>query len=153
MRAYPIPFFIRYEVYTPPFRVYDKQADREVALTRNARGIYCHVYNDDGRRLTISVLKLAVLAFHGQSPTDQPYLPYHYGGDYTPKTVRWLPRTQVLRLRRSVLSMKQQMTVLDKWEQGATQDSIAAQFEVSQPTIARIVNRRYLEHTFDSLNQ
>jgi hypothetical protein len=90
--SYAIPGFSRYVVLVDPFRIVTRRTGyvhRGYFKAKRPHVKYA-LYDDSNRKVGIFVHRLAALAFHGLPPSGD-HLPYHYGGDLTPKTVVWLP--------------------------------------------------------------
>jgi len=144
--AHDIPGFSRYEVRRDPFEIVNKATGR--ALTPFSRGDgrghqRVQVVDDNGKRLSRSVIVLAALAWHGVCPPD--YEPYWTGGEIVPASVRYIPCRQARAIRRRSVSEWERLEVCELYfGQGWTQKRIAQKFRITQSSVCRMVNQKGL---------
>lgn len=143
----PIPNFSRYRVLDDPFRIWDTKNKCEVAMIQRKRNGHdnVHLWDDSGRRRTLSVVTVACLAYRGLPP--QGWRALHSGGHISKTTVRWVSRREYNSTLRSILSLNEQDRVVSLYFSGEyTQDELAAKFNCSQPVISRTISKMGKRH-------
>jgi hypothetical protein len=112
---YDIPGFSRYCVLIRPFRIvssHRSQPLRGFAEPGKNHRRY-ELRGDDRRPHHLSAIYIAALAFHGLPPRG--YIAYHTGGDYTPKTVCWLPEREAKSLQNGKLSLNERFDLVEQF--------------------------------------
>lgn len=145
-KDHTIPGYSRYRIETDPFRILDTYRGQYLSIFRRQRGLgQVWVQDDQGQRHQRSILILAALAFHGLQPHGYKA---HYVGEsreeINPTTVQWWPVSDSYRRNRQALSERNSHRVQALYfdpDSNWTQQALAERFGVSQPTIARIINR------------
>ena len=141
-KTYEIPGFSRYHVRMP-FEILSKwsgQPLNQFMLSHGRGAPRVHLYRDNGKRVMLSVHTLAALAFHGQQPRG--YQAYHTGGAITPQSIKWQPLSRVNSKNRALTDKQLERIERMYFEEGFTQDEIAARLGVTQATISRRLNHK-----------
>lgn len=145
-----IPGFNRYVVNINPIRIEDTCSGIDIKRHKRRRGHdTVHLYDNDGKRRSLSIVTVLALAWHGQQPRG--YVAHCYG-HYTPAAIQWIPRRQAQGLRRG-LPVEQRARIYELYfENGLTQAEIAQQLGCSQSAVCRTINRKHRRYDMEAAN-
>lgn len=144
---YDIVGFSRYFV-KQPFAIIDRETGNEVkrfVAHRGKRGHErAHLYDDTGKRRTLSIITIAALAYHGQQPDG--YVAYHAGRLINQSSVKWLPKRQANRIWRQNFTEWQRLEMCELYfEEGWTQKHIAEKYGLGEAAVSRALRARWVK--------